>query len=283
MKKDNLWKWISIWFLAVALTAVALVYQSINGPTKPKSETLWLSDEQVYKFRLPRSHGGNTNCLIELAIPDVSINAELLFRRYPTNEEWQKVNLVRVGDKLAGFLPYQPPAGKLEYYFKFTSDKKVVRLPVSEQVVIRFRGDIPAGIIIPHALLMFIAMLLSNVALFLAIFGMKQFRLYSFLTLAALIVGGFIFGPLVQKYAFGVYWTGFPFGMDLTDNKTLISLVFWLLAVGVNLKKERRIWVILASIVMVVIFSIPHSARGSELNPDTGKIETGYTHEEKIN
>jgi hypothetical protein len=183
--------------------------------------------------------------------------------------------MVRVSEKLAGFLPNQPPAGKLEYYLVFSQEGKTIRTPVNNQIIIRFRGDVPAPIILPHVLLMFIAMLLSNLTLFLALFRFKQYRLFSWITLITLFAGGLIFGPIVQKYAFGEYWTGFPKGMDLTDNKTLIAFVFWSVAVIVNLKRERRFFTILAAIVMLVIFSIPHSAMGSELNPETGKIETG--------
>ena len=278
MRNKNLWKWVMVWFLAAALTGGAMVYQSINGPTKPKSAELWLNDNQVYKFKLPRSHGGMTNCLIELEVPDIMVSADMYYRRYSTEESWQKVNMERVGDKLGGYLPYQPPAGKLEYYFTFIQDNKAVRVPLSEPVVIRFRGDVPVGVILPHASLMFIAMLLSNVALFLAVFNMKRYRLYGWLTLVSLFVGGLIFGPMVQKYAFGAYWTGFPYGMDLTDNKTLIAFLFWVLAVWANVRKDRRYVTILASVVMLVIFSIPHSVRGSELNTETGKIETGMIH-----
>jgi hypothetical protein len=252
-----------------------LIYQSFTGPTKPLRTELWLNDDQVYKFKLPRTHGGPTNLLIELEIPDNTVTADVFFRRYPTKDEWQKVSMVRVSEKLAAFLPNQPPAGKLEYHMVFSHEGKVVRIPSDGQVVIRFRGDVPAGIILPHVILMFIAMLLSNLTLFLALFGFKHYRLFGWITLLTLFAGGLIFGPIVQKYAFGQYWTGFPKGMDLTDNKTLIAFVFWLIAIVANMKKERRYLTVLAAIIMLVIFSIPHSARGSELNPETGKIETG--------
>jgi len=271
----NIFKWIVVSFLGIVVTAVALIYQSLTGPTKPLRTQLWLNDDQVYKMKLPRSHGGTTNCLIEIGIPDNTVSADLFFRRYPTNEEWQKISMVRVSDKLAAFLPNQPPAGKLEYYIVFLQDGKAIRTPSSGQAVIRFRADVPSGIILPHIFLMFMAMLLSNLTLFLAIFGFRQYRLFGWITLIALIAGGLIFGPIVQKHAFGQYWTGFPNGMDLTDNKTLIAFVFWLIAVLANLKKERRYLTAIAAIIMLIIFSIPHSARGSELNPESGKIETG--------
>ncbi len=43
-----------------------------------------------------------------------------------------------------------------------------------------------------------------------------------------LVLGGFLLGPIVQKYAFGAFWTGWPFGEDLTDNKTAVAVLAWL-------------------------------------------------------
>ncbi len=260
---------------AVLITAAALYYQSNYGPTKPKRVTLWLSDAQEYRFKLPRSHGGNTDCPLELVIPDTTIAGELYFRSFPTNDSWQQTPLSRSGEKLTANLPHQPPAGKLEYYFLLKQEGKVIRMPVGEQVIIRFRGDVPAGVIIPHALLMFVAMFLSNLTLLLAIFGFRSYRLAGIITTICLFIGGLVFGPMVQYHAFGAYWTGFPFGFDLTDNKTLIAFVFWIVAVIGNLRKDRRYLTILAALVMLLIFTIPHSSRGSELDPETGEIQTG--------
>jgi hypothetical protein len=85
-------------------------------------------------------------------------------------------------------------------------------------------------------------------------------------TVGLLLLGGFVFGPLVQKYAFGNLWTGVPFGYDLTDNKTLVALVAWLVALW-SLRKGRsaRAVVIAAAAVMFVIFLVPHSLLGSEI------------------
>jgi hypothetical protein len=275
MKQGNYLKSILVILLASLITGAALVYQNLNGPTKPKRVVLWLSDNQAYHFKLTRSHGGISDCPIELIVPDTLISGDVFYRRYPTNEDWQKTPLIRAKDKLTAYLPHQPPAGKLEYYFLFRQEGKVLRVPAGEQVIIRFRGDVPAGIIIPHASLMFVAMFLSNLTLLLALFNFKSYKIFGIITTLTLIIGGLVFGPMVQKQAFGQYWTGFPFGFDLTDNKTLIASVFWLMAVIGNLGKNRRFLTILAAMVMLIIFSIPHSAKGSELDPESGEIKTG--------
>jgi len=76
-----------------------------------------------------------------------------------------------------------------------------------------------------------------------------------------------IFGPIVQKYAFDAYWTGVPFGFDLTDNKTLIAFIAWIVAsVMVFKSKKPAYWVLGAAVVTLIVFLIPHSVLGSELD-----------------
>jgi hypothetical protein len=78
----------------------------------------------------------------------------------------------------------------------------------------------------------------------------------------------------MQKLAFDAFWTGWPFGHDLTDNKSLVAFIFWVIALVVMKKnRENRLWPILASIVLLAIFLIPHSVLGSE---------TDFTKEKQI-
>jgi hypothetical protein len=85
-------------------------------------------------------------------------------------------------------------------------------------------------------------------------------------------VGGFVLGPLVQKLAFGTWWAGVPLGWDLTDNKTLIAMVIWIAALAAGRKgRGARGWILAASVLMLVVFLIPHSLMGSELKyPEAG-------------
>ena len=88
-----------------------------------------------------------------------------------------------------------------------------------------------------------------------------------------LFIGGFIFGPLVQHAAFGPWWTGFPFGTDLTDNKTLLSFLFFVAALA-TLKWKHNKWVVcLAVLIMITVFTIPHSAYGSEYDYTTQQLK----------
>jgi len=138
--------------------------------------------------------------------------------------------------------------------------------------VIRFRNDVPAGILVPHILLMFASMLLA-VYTFLLVLTHKPYRRWLWITVATLFVGGFLFGPPVQHAAFGPWWTGLPYGTDLTDNKTLLSFLCFVAAL-VTLRWKYNKWVVcLAVLFMVAIFSVPHSAYGSEYDYTTQQLK----------
>lgn len=263
------------WVLAVIITIAAAVYQRTTGPTYPKKEKITI-DNTEYKFKLIRSHGGEKDAIVELENISSDISGELIFRRYPTKEEWTKVDMQYKDSILIGELPKQPPAGKLEYYINLKHKDKIYEIGKDEKIIIRFKGAVPKWVLLPHVLFMFIAMLLSNLSGLLAIFKIKKQKFYSILTLILLFIGGMILGPIMQKYAFGEFWTGVPFGWDLTDNKTLIAFVAWIAAVVLNQKKQMNSATIAASVITLLIYSIPHSMFGSELDPNTGEVIQAY-------
>jgi len=263
------------WSLAVLITFSAIIYQRKTGPTYDKRVKVTI-DNQEYKFKLIRSYGGETDCKIELAIPDQNVAGVLAFKKYPTNDNWTYVELERQNDNLISYLPNLPPAGKYEYKITLKKEEQNFDLNEGKPVIIRFKGDVPGSILIPHIILMFFAMFLGNVAGIMAIFKHQKYRLYTNLTVIFLFIGGLIMGPWVQLYAFGELWAGVPFAWDLTDNKTLVAFIFWLLAFFMNRKKEQPVYVIIASIVMLIVYSIPHSMYGSQLDPESGKIIQGW-------
>jgi hypothetical protein len=97
--------------------------------------------------------------------------------------------------------------------------------------------------------------------------------------LVGITAGGLVLGPIVQEHAFGAYWTGWPFGEDLTDNKTLATWLAWVVAVFVLGRRRdpgdrtARCTVVAAAAVMIAAYLVPHSLRGSQL--DYGRLEAG--------
>lgn len=137
----------------------------------------------------------------------------------------------------------------------------------SEPVIIRFKGSVPAFILVPHIFFMFFAMLLSNRGGLQALVRAGNLYKYALWTSGLLLVGGLILGPIVQKYAFDAFWTGWPFGHDLTDNKLVAAFIAWGLAVWRNKAGGKRPgWVLAASIILFLVYMIPHSVLGSELD-----------------
>jgi hypothetical protein len=235
----------------------------MTGPTYPLSGEVSVSGETI-SYRLLRSHGGETDAPVEIKTNNEAINGTLFWKRFKTDDEFIAVTMKYSDGKLIAYLPNQPKAGKLEYYVELNN----VKIPVEENVVIRFKGNVPVWLLIPHVIAMFGAMLLST-RTGLEIFRKEKDNLLklTYWTLGFLLIGGFVLGPAVQLYAFDAWWTGFPFGTDLTDNKTLIALIVWLTAFFMYKRTTRpRVWAFAAAVVMMIIFLIPHSLLGSELD-----------------
>ena len=257
------------WFLAVIITLVLSVYQRMTGPTHPKSVTIEVNGEQ-YKVKLPRSGVQKDEQVKLKGVPSAPINAQLHYRRYPTADDYTTVDFSRPQSEWEAALPVQPVGGKLQYYI--TVEGK--NYPTDEPLLIRFRNDVPAGILVPHILLMFAAMLFAVYTFLLVVTG-KRYRKWLWIATGTLFAGGFIFGPLVQHTAFGPWWAGFPYDTDLTDNKTLISFLFFVAALA-TLKWKYNRWVVgLAVLLMIAVFTIPHSSYGSEYDYETQQLGTG--------
>ena len=285
------------WSLAIIITLSAIYFQRVTGPTKPHNEQ-FLIKGKTYKASLPRtwetniSHseasGDFESFKKEL---DFNINVEnlpsemegmLVYRLYPGNGPLDTINSFRNGPVFINTMPAQPPAGKISYNFILYStqdstsvDSHKITLGGEEGVVMRFKGHVPWGVLIPHILLMFIAMLISNYIGIAALSNSIKINTTVVVLLFVFGMGGLILGPLVQNYAFGAYWTGWPFGGDLTDNKTLFAFVLWLAAWLLNKKRSRRYLYVIAAVVMLMVYSIPHSTAGSEYDRSKGQVETG--------
>ena len=254
------------WLVAVVITLVLSIYQRMTGPTYPKKVIVELNGGS-YKVKLPRSGVQHDEIILLKDIPS-DTKAQLHYRRYPTTNDYTTVDFSLKDNQLQAVLPVQPVAGKLQYYITVGGKDYAA----DEPPLIRFRNDVSAGILIPHILFMFAAMLFA-VYTFLLVVTRKEYGRWLKITVATLFVGGFIFGPLVQHAAFGPWWTGFPYGTDLTDNKTLISFVFFVAALA-TMKWKYNKWVVcLAVLVMIVVFTIPHSAYGSEYDYTTQQIK----------
>ncbi len=276
-KKARRWLNVTLWVVAVVLMMTSAVYQRLTGPTYRLRGEFSVAGE-VYRYRLIRSAFSTADTLVSIPLPRGQITGSLSYKRYPTDDEFVSVPL-EVSDTLMGArLPAQPPAGKLEYYLTLeTAGGEAVRIPDSPEgtVIIRFKGPTSIFILLPHVLMMFFAVLIGMRAGLAGLLSPSGMRKLAWTTFVLVTIGGLMLGPIVQKTAFG-------------ENKTLIMWAVWVLALVV-LERFRgrqlvgRMAVIGAAVVMVVVYLIPHSLRGSQLDysqldegvPASEAIETG--------
>ncbi len=284
-----------LWVLALFIMVAAIVYQRRTGPTYPRRGEI-TTGGVAHSYKLVRSQETSAPARVILPAAEGKISATLYWKRYKMDEPYQALDLCEAAavlpnldakeaeglkDKLVALLPVQPPAGKLEYYLEATTPEGVTRIPTdpADPILIRYKDPVPGGVLWPHVTMMFFAVLFGMRAGLSALLDPSRMRWQAWVALVGMTLGGMVLGPIVQKFAFGHYWTGFPFGKDLTDNKMLIMWLSWIFACSLIGLKARprelpsRIIVLVAAVVMTGAYVIPHSMRGSEL--DYSKLQQG--------
>ena len=253
-----------LWIIAILITLASARWQRMTGPTHELSGTASLGGSAIH-YVLDRTHAGPGDHRVALGTLPADVTGVTEWKEYSSNDAWTAVEMRREGAALVATLPHRPPAGKLWYRVRLARGGETIVIPAERPAAIRFRGDVPPWVLIPHIFIIMLAMLLSTRA-GLEIFNPRpQFKGLVGWTLATLFVGGIAIGVFVTHYAFGPWWTGFPVGNDITDNKTLIALLGWVAAaIALGRSKLEKTWVVLAALVTLVVFAMPHSWTASE-------------------
>ncbi|MBM2814471.1 MAG: hypothetical protein HW421_1233 [Ignavibacteria bacterium] len=262
----NKFKTIGIWTICIILMAAFGIYQRMTGPTYPISGSVTINSQNI-DFILLRTYNTGSPAPVSIFVPDKSVNGFVKFKRHPSQDPFQTVDMVRKVDSLTFSLPQLDAAGKIMYHviLKPETGKEVI---INETpAILRYKGAVPTGILVLHVFFIFFSMVLSTRTGIEAMLNRNNSFKLLLWTLGFLILGGMVFGPIMQKYAFGAYWTGWPFGHDLTDNKTFISLAMWFIALWRMRKNPpAKGWIIAAAVVQIAIFLIPHSVLGSQID-----------------
>ncbi len=278
-------KAILFWVLALVLTVATLIYQRKTGPTYPVSGEVTVAGELI-EYELERSHGRRVtedfgmDHVVRIPSSNPDVTGLMYWKRLGVDEPFSEMAMKRDSEGLYAPLPAQPPAGKVVYHIELTSSRgDHASIPGGDETVtLRFKDPEPNGVLIPHILFMFLALLFGVRAL-ISVFTGENLRIPAWGTLIFLFIGGLILGPLLQKAAFGDYWTGWPFGGDVTDNKLALAFLAWVVAVWrlsvVENQRKVRVIVVIACLVLFSVFLIPHSLGGSTFNYDTGSVDTG--------
>jgi len=273
-----------LWILAVLLTLACFTFQDKTGPTQPLVGDLPTALGSVH-FKFLRSETIGEDLMVMLVDPvPAGISAYVKYRRYKSNDDWIDLPMKAgefefsrrgvselVKGMGAGLPSLSERAGKYEY-FVYVDDGtgEPVSVTGDEPVFARYKAKVPMGVLFMHIIVVFLSMTLA-IRTVLEALRNGSYKWMIWATIICLLFGAFLLGPMVQWYAFGVWWSGVPFGYDWTDNKVLIELIFWLPALFFNLgKRRRRGPVYLAGIVTLAVFLIPHSLFGSEYDYRTG-------------
>lgn len=257
-------KSILLWIFSFLFTVGIAYYQRVTGPTYPISSKVTINGETV-KNKLLRTTDADGDEEIKINAP-TGVSGILKYKRYKSNDNWTEVPLIKGSENLIAKIPHQAPAGKVMYSVRLISKSDTIALH-NEPVIIRYKGKVPWFVLFPHILFMFIAMFLSTrTGLEDLTNGLSRYKMTLY-TMFFLGIGGIILGPIMQKYAFGIYWSGWPLGHDLTDNKTAVAFIGWVVAfIRLWKKPNARGWALVASIILFVIYMIPHSMFGSEID-----------------
>jgi len=276
---------IASWTVAALVTLGSLAYQDRTGPTYPLRGSVQ-TEAGTVTFICMRSQtiGQGLSVAITDPVPD-GLRAQVRYRRFRSKDPWTTVPMERGSFAIAGrgrsrtvagigvALPsLSERAGKYEYFVEIapTAAAQPFSITGERPIYARYKAPVPGAALVAHIVAIFVSMLVAMRTTLAGLLG-HGVRRYLYATLVTLLLGGFILGPLVQWYAFGVWWSGFPFGYDWTDNKVVVGLAFWLLALWRNRGRRECRWsVVLAGLATLAIYFIPHSVFGSEYNYITG-------------
>jgi hypothetical protein len=274
-----------LWAVALLVTLGCLLYQDTTGPTYPLEGTVQTAKGPVH-FKFVRSEVIGKPLQILLVDPPAGVTGDVKFRRYKSDDNWLTVGMAPMAftferrgsvQQLKGVglaLPsHNERAGKYEYYVIINDGvSKQFSVTGDKPIYARYKAEVPDAVLLVHVAVIFLSLLFAIRTTLEAFLPHGRWRWMIWATLASLVLGGFVLGPLVQWYAFGVWWSGVPFGWDWTDNKVLFELVAWVVALVLNWGKRSNRWsVLVAGVVTLLIYFIPHSIFGSEYDYTKGR------------
>ena len=274
-----------LWCLAIVLTLLTFLYQDTTGPTEPIKRDFQTAKGVVHTDFI-RSENIGTDLTVMLLDPvPQGVTAEVKYRRYASNDQYKTLPMGKIEatterhgstENVSGIGVRLPSlherAGKYEYYV-YISDGSGPPVSVTGDAPIfaRYKAAVPTAVLVVHILVIFASMMFALRTVMESLRKKGSYVWMIWATLISLVLGAFVMGPLVQWYAFNVWWSGIPYGFDWTDNKVLVELAFWVFALVMNTGKRRARWSVwIAGIVTLAVYFIPHSIFGSEYNYRTG-------------
>ncbi len=264
-----------LWILALIITCSVAYYARFLSPTYPSLATVPV---EIQKYSVPfvHAHVGKSDCPIIIPIGDISVKGILFFRKYPSQDEMTKVDMVREGDKLVASIPYNAPGYKIEYRVDLFKNNVQLDYTISKPIILLFEGDIPKFPLFMNLAVLALALLLSTWTGLLALFGSKASKFFAMLSFISFIIGGFIVAPIVHKYALNNWWTGFSIEYSMNNNKFFMASLVWLVVVLTIQRKYNTIIILAAAVLTLLIFLIPSTFVENEFVVPIAKAVKGF-------
>jgi hypothetical protein len=216
--------------------------------------------------------------------PPTEIDASVLYR-VPGVEPFDTVGMAEISSGVwSARLPEKEKGDRLEYGFIIsqteTSDTgTAVATSMNGCYLIKYKGEVSETVLVLHVLCMFAAFFFIVEAI-LGAFAMlfkgeeKEFTVaQTRWVLLFTFLGGMPLGFVLNRQRFGPIWEAFPFGTDITDNKTQLVIIFWIIIAALSWKSFacRRTGqdaigpaayataVVIASVLSLFLYLVPHS------------------------
>ncbi len=267
--------------VALACTVVLLGAARLMSVTNPRDVRVTEGDVTL-SHRTVTEVFGPTQIRLEVRI-DVPAGCRL-YAQYlpPGSDSVQRRGFIREGGNRMGvYLPPYRQGDKVRYAIQLVRhDGTQVRMPRGGGwYVVRYKAHADTWVLVAHVAAMFAGFFCMVLAFFAAVralrsgAGKRGAMAATRWVLLFTFLGGGPLGFILNRQTFGPAWEGYPFGVDITDNKTMIMFLFWLVSallawgsfVGRGEERDRlgakgfARAVVASFIVSLALFLIPHS------------------------
>jgi hypothetical protein len=208
-----------------------------------------------------KEHMGAGDAVVRCRVTDIQGEwpTEALTLHYRIRGAWRRVHFsgakepgqpdVGAGAVFEAAIPNAGRGVAVPYYVQLElAPGQPLRMPgnaPTSTFTLTFKGQPSGPLIAAHVLCMMGGLLPLLAAMVCAILFLPTGRFLaahrrlSLIGFVLLFIGSVPLGIAVERQVFGTYWEGWPFGRDVTDTKTGVILLFWLILM---LFRGRSLW-----------------------------------------
>ncbi len=268
--------------ISVVLTLLVLAAARRLTSGKPEDLVSEAPGLKVYHRTVTEQVGPGQPCL-KARIEPVQKAALVIRWMQPPSTEIQGRTMFEIRPGVyEGCLPPMEKGTKFTYWIAVRNvEQTTARVPADDAKfgVLKYKGEASPVVIVAHVVFMFAAFFfmvmsaLSAVDILRGRADKKRAVRAARWVLATSFIGGWPLGFVLNYQTFGPLWEGFPFGYDITDNKTQVIFVLWLVSMllawgsftGTGEGKDRlgrrafAIAIVACFLVSLALFILPHS------------------------